>query len=136
MRYSNEFDFGACAALGLGETLAECGLAEAGVARADEWKRLICRHAGFFSFDPDTRNYCIITVSTPWRDTPAQPGNSSPHGCGINVGNCRRDPPHVQPTSAWHSPKFQTVGLRETNVDPQRILLPAICGVGTLILEK
>lgn len=47
-----------------------CGLVEAGVATADEWKRLIRRHAGFFSFDPDTRHYCMITVSAPWRDTP------------------------------------------------------------------
>jgi hypothetical protein len=28
------------------------------------------RQAGFVSFDPDTRHYCMITVPAPWRDTP------------------------------------------------------------------
>jgi hypothetical protein len=38
---------------------------EAGVATADEWKRLICRRAGFSRFDLDTRHYCMITVPAP-----------------------------------------------------------------------
>ena len=54
----------------IAEIPAECGLVEAGVATADEWKGLIRRQAGFFSFDPDTRRYCMITVPAPWRDTP------------------------------------------------------------------
>jgi len=53
----------------LAEIPTECGLLEAGVATAGEWKRLICPHAGFFSFDPRTRQYCMITVPAPWRDT-------------------------------------------------------------------
>jgi hypothetical protein len=36
----------------IAEIPAECGLVEAGVATADQWKLLIARHAGFFSFDP------------------------------------------------------------------------------------
>ena len=36
------------------EIPAECGLVDAGFATADEWKRLICRHAGFFAVGPDT----------------------------------------------------------------------------------
>jgi hypothetical protein len=36
----------------------------------DEWKRLIRWQAGFFSFDSDTRHYCLIIVPAPWRDTP------------------------------------------------------------------
>jgi hypothetical protein len=40
------------------------------VATADEWKRLVRRQAGFFSFDPDTRRYYMIAVPAPWRDTP------------------------------------------------------------------
>ena len=53
MRYSNEFYFVTSAQLvHITEIPAECGLVEAGVATADEWKRLIRRHAGFFSFDP------------------------------------------------------------------------------------
>ncbi len=71
MRYSNEFYFVTPAQLvDITEIPAECGLVEAGVATADEWKRLIRRQAGFFSFDPDTRQYCVITVPAPWRDTP------------------------------------------------------------------
>jgi hypothetical protein len=53
----------------IAEIPAECRL-EAGVATADERKGLIRRHAGFFSFDPDTRHYCMISVPAPWRDTP------------------------------------------------------------------
>jgi len=71
MRYSNEFYFVTPAGLvDVAEIPAECGLVEAGLARPEEWKRLIGRHAGFFSFDPDTRQYCMIRVPAPWRDTP------------------------------------------------------------------
>ena len=71
MRYSNEFYFVTPARLvDITEIPPECGLVEAGVATAAEWRRLIRRHAGFFSFDPDTRHYCMITVPAPWRDTP------------------------------------------------------------------
>ncbi|HLY17479.1 MAG TPA: hypothetical protein VKR61_09650 [Bryobacteraceae bacterium] len=71
MRYSNEFYFVTPAGLvDVAEIPADCGLVEAGIGTADEWKRLIRRQAGFFSFDPDTRHYCIITVPAPWRDTP------------------------------------------------------------------
>jgi hypothetical protein len=46
MRYSNEFYFVTPAQLAeITEIPAECGLAEAGVATADEWKGLI-RQAG------------------------------------------------------------------------------------------
>jgi hypothetical protein len=45
--------------------LAERGLWKLGIASADEWKRLICRHAEFFSFDSDTRHYCMITIQVP-----------------------------------------------------------------------
>lgn len=71
MRYSNEFYFVTPAQLvDITEIPPECGLVEAGVAAPDEWRGLIGRHAGFFSFDPDTRHYCMITVPAPWRDTP------------------------------------------------------------------
>jgi hypothetical protein len=50
----------------IAEILAACGLVEAGVATVDEWKRLIRRHAGLFSFDPDTRHYCMMTIPAPW----------------------------------------------------------------------
>jgi hypothetical protein len=71
MRYSNEFCFVTPAGLvDIAEIPAECGLVEAGAATADEWKGLIRRQAGFFSFDPDTRRYCMITIPAPWRDTP------------------------------------------------------------------
>ena len=52
------------------EVPAECGPQDAGVATPDEWKGLIRRQAGFFSFDPDTRHCCMITVLAPWLDTP------------------------------------------------------------------
>jgi len=71
MRYSNEFYFVTPARLvDIAEVPAECGLIEAGIATVQEWKRLVSRHAGFFSFDPDSRCYCIVTVPAPWRDTP------------------------------------------------------------------
>ena len=71
MRYSNEFYFVTPAQMvTVAEVPADCGLIEAGIASTEEWKRLISRQAGFFSFDPDTRHYCMITVPAPWRDTP------------------------------------------------------------------
>jgi len=71
LRYSNEFYFVTPAGLvDVGEIPAECGLVEAGLATPEDWKRLVTRQAGFFSFDPDTRQYCLIRVPAPWRDTP------------------------------------------------------------------
>lgn len=71
MRYSNEFYFITPAQLvDVSEIPAECGLIEAGCATPEEWRRLICRHAGYFHFDPDTRQYCLLTVPAPWRETP------------------------------------------------------------------
>jgi hypothetical protein len=71
MRYSNEFYFVTPAALvNAAEIPADCGLVEAGYATFAEWKELIIRHAGFFSYDPGLRAYCMITVPAPWRDTP------------------------------------------------------------------
>ena len=71
MRYSNEFYFVTPAGLiDVTEVPVDCGLIEAGQATADEWKRLIARHTGFFHFDPETRSYCMIRVPAPWRDTP------------------------------------------------------------------
>jgi hypothetical protein len=71
MRYSNEFYFVTPAdLLRPAEIPAECGLIEAGVASLEEWRELMPRQAGFFSYDTDTRAYCVITVPAPWRDTP------------------------------------------------------------------
>ncbi len=71
MRYSNDFYFVTPAGLvDIAEIPAECGLVEAGVATANERKDLIRRQAELFSFDSDTRRYCVITIPAPWRDTP------------------------------------------------------------------
>ena len=71
MRYSNEFYFVTPAALvNTAEIPADCGLVEAGYATVAEWKDLISRHAGFFSYDSERRAYCMITVPAPWRDAP------------------------------------------------------------------
>ena len=71
MRYSNEFYFVTPANLvSAVEIPADCGLVEAGHATFANWKLLISRHAGFFSYDPDRQAYCMITVPAPWRDTP------------------------------------------------------------------
>ena len=43
---------------------------EAGVATPEEWRELMPRQAGFFSYEADTQAYCLITVPAPWRDTP------------------------------------------------------------------
>jgi hypothetical protein len=71
MRYSNEFYFVVPGRmLELTEIPAECGLIETGNATFEEWKVLIKRQAGFFYFDPDGGEYCMVTVPAPWRDTP------------------------------------------------------------------
>jgi hypothetical protein len=71
MRYSNEFYFVTPAELvSVAEIPPDCGLVEAGCATPEEWKRLAGRHAGFFYFDAATHAYCMITVPSPWRDTP------------------------------------------------------------------
>lgn len=71
MRYSNEFYFVTPAnMLDLAEVPAECGLIEIGTATVDEWKQLMRRQAGFFSFDPASGDYCMMTIPAPWRDTP------------------------------------------------------------------
>jgi hypothetical protein len=71
MRYSNEFYFVTPAALAhAAEVPSDCGLVEAGLATLAEWRLLVSRHAGFFSYDAERREYCIITIPAPWRDTP------------------------------------------------------------------
>ena len=71
MRYSNEFYFVAPGGmLELNEVPAECGLIEAGTATVGEWKQLIKRQAGFFYFDPESGEYCLVTIPAPWPDTP------------------------------------------------------------------
>ena len=71
MRYSNEFYFVTPAEMvDIREIPPECGLIEAGLAEPAEWRRMIQRQAGFFSFDAQTRRYCMLTVPAPWRDTP------------------------------------------------------------------
>jgi hypothetical protein len=94
MRYSNEFYFVTPAQLvDIAEIPAECGLVEAGVATPDEWKGLIRRQGGFFSFDPDTQH------PAPRRDTPGLTWHWSPP-CGINGGNWRGCP-SVPPAGQW-----------------------------------
>ena len=71
MRYSNEFYFVTPdGMLNHQEIPAECGLIEAGNATVEECKVLIKRRAGFFNFDPESREYCMVTIPAPWRDTP------------------------------------------------------------------
>jgi hypothetical protein len=71
MRYSNEFYFVTPGGLlAPSEVPVDCGLIEAGYATFDEWRMLIKRQAGFFSYDPERRQYCMMTVAAPWRDTP------------------------------------------------------------------
>jgi len=71
MRHSNEFYFVTPAGLiNAAKIPADCGLLEAGHATSAEWKELISRPAGFFSYDPDNWAYCMITVPAPWRETP------------------------------------------------------------------
>ncbi len=71
MRYSNEFYFVVPGGmLEPREVPPECGLIEAGQATVEEWRTLIKRQAGFFQFDPDRGEYCMVTIPAPWRDTP------------------------------------------------------------------
>lgn len=71
MRFSNEFYFVAPAGmLAIGEVPVECGLVEVGVAQGEDSRRLVRSHNGFFYLNPDTSDYCLITVPAPWRDTP------------------------------------------------------------------
>ncbi len=71
MRYSNEFYFVTPADLiKPAEIPHECGLVEAGLASPEEWRELMPRQAEFFSYEAETRAYCLITVPAPWRDTP------------------------------------------------------------------
>lgn len=71
MRYSNEFYFVAPAGMCRPEEIpVECGLIEAGRCTPEEWKVLMKRHAGFFSFDPASGLYAMTVVNAPWRDTP------------------------------------------------------------------
>jgi hypothetical protein len=71
MRYSNEFYFVTPSGLlKHSDVPVDSGLIEAGHATFEEWKVLIKRQAGFFNFDADRQEYCMITVPAPWRDTP------------------------------------------------------------------
>jgi hypothetical protein len=71
MRYSNEFYFVVPGGmLALAEVPPECGLIEAGSATFEEWRILIKRQAGFFYFDSECGEYCMVTAPAPWRDTP------------------------------------------------------------------
>jgi hypothetical protein len=71
MRYSNEFYFITPGRLvEASEIPAECGLIEVGNATHEEWKQLFPRHAGFFSYEPETQSYCMVVVPALWRDTP------------------------------------------------------------------
>ena len=71
MRYSNEFYFVTPADLVKpSEIPPECGLVEAGLASPEQWREIMPRQAGFFSYDAETQAYCLIAVPAPWRDTP------------------------------------------------------------------
>jgi hypothetical protein len=71
LRYSNEFYLVTPGRLvEANEIPAECGLIEVGNATHEEWKQLFARHAGFFSYEPDTQIYCMVVVPALWRDTP------------------------------------------------------------------
>jgi hypothetical protein len=71
MRYSNEVYFVTPAAMVTpAEIPPECGLVEVGRATVDEWRTLVCRHAGFFYYEAETGCFCIMAVPAAWRDTP------------------------------------------------------------------
>lgn len=71
MRYSNEFYFLTPPGLLHCEDIpAECGLVEAGCGDLEEWRSTLRRRSGFFHFDAESRTYCVVTVTAPWRDTP------------------------------------------------------------------
>lgn len=71
MRYSNEFYFVAPAhLLDPSEVPVEAGLVEAGHANLEQWRGILARQNGYFSYDAATEAYCVVTVPAPWRDTP------------------------------------------------------------------
>ena len=97
MRYSNEFYFVAPGGLlKAAEIPVECGLMEAGVATFDEWRELIRRQAGFFYYDSDRREYCMVTVPAPWRDTPG-PTWQFVAAMLRNQGRCYEEKPPAPP---------------------------------------
>ena len=72
MRFSNEFYFVTPAAmLDPGEVPPDSGLIEIGTAASlEEWRPILKRQAGFFYYDPATRDFCVMIVPAPWRETP------------------------------------------------------------------
>ena len=86
MRYSNEFYFVTPGQLvDIAEIPAEFGLVESGVSTANEWKRLIARHAECFSFDSDTQHYLMIAVPAPWHGKNLKKDRPHPQPAGCNV---------------------------------------------------
>lgn len=72
MRFSNEFYFAAPAGMLKPEEIpADSGLVEVGTAGTiEEWKATLKNHAGFFHYNPETRDFCVLIVPAPWRETP------------------------------------------------------------------
>ena len=71
LRYSNEFYFVTPPGLvKVDEVPPECGLIEAGHCDAEEWRAIIARQAGFFYYEPEACEFCLVTIPAPWRDTP------------------------------------------------------------------
>ena len=72
MRFSNEFYFVTPAGMLKAEDVpADSGLVEVGHAGSiEEWKAVLARQAGFFHYDAETRDYCVLIVPAPWRETP------------------------------------------------------------------
>ena len=72
MRFSNEFYFVTPAGLLKPEEIpADSGLIEVGAsADPEDWKKTLKKQAGFFHFNAETRDYCVLTVPAPWRETP------------------------------------------------------------------
>lgn len=72
MHLSNEFFFVTPAGmLTSDEVPTDCGLIEIGRADNEESRRLIRSHPHFLRVDAQTGWYCIVSISAPWRDTPA-----------------------------------------------------------------
>jgi hypothetical protein len=72
MRFSNEFYFVTPAGLlSTMEVPADSGLMEVGKAASiEEWKAVLAKQAGFFDYNAETREYCVMIVPAPWRETP------------------------------------------------------------------
>ena len=72
MRFSNEFYFVAPAGLLKSEEIPpDSGLVEVGnAATIEEWKETLKRQAGFFHYNSETCDYCVLVVPAPWRETP------------------------------------------------------------------